>query len=93
MSKVLTILFSVFALCSVSVAQISTPAPSPSAILKQTVGLTEFTVDYSRPSMKDRKIFADDGLVPYGEIWRTGANNATTITGQRQRTENLTTGA
>jgi len=58
-------------------AQISTPAPSPSAKIMQTVGLTDFTVAYSRPSMKGRQIFG--GLVPYGEVWRTGANAATKI--------------
>jgi hypothetical protein len=59
-------------------AQIETPQPSPSAKLEQTVGLTEVTVEYSRPSMKGRKIFG--GLVPFGEIWRTGANANTKIT-------------
>lgn len=59
-------------------AQISTPAASPSAKVEQTVGLTQVTVEYSRPSKKDREIFG--GLVPYGEAWRTGANAATKIT-------------
>jgi hypothetical protein len=61
-------------------AQISTPSASPGAKFMQSVGLTEVTVEYSRPSMKGRKIFAADGLVPYGDIWRTGANSATKIT-------------
>lgn len=61
-------------------AQISTPAPSPGSKLMQTVGLTDVTIEYSRPAVKDRKIFAADGLVPYGEVWRTGANSATKIT-------------
>lgn len=60
-------------------AQLNTPAPSPAAKVMQTVGLTDVTVEYSRPSMKGRKIFAADGLVPYGAIWRTGANAATKI--------------
>jgi tetratricopeptide (TPR) repeat protein len=60
-------------------AQISTPAPSPASKLMQTVGLTDITVEYSRPGVKGRTIFAADGLVPYGEIWRTGANAATKI--------------
>ncbi|MEZ4811301.1 MAG: DUF2911 domain-containing protein [Allomuricauda sp.] len=59
-------------------AQIQTPAPSPGATLKQTVGLTEVTVEYSRPSMRGRTIFGD--LVPYDALWRTGANKNTTIT-------------
>lgn len=58
--------------------QITTPAPSPSSKLVQSVGLIDITVDYSRPSMKGRDIFGS--LVPYGEVWRTGANSATKIT-------------
>lgn len=61
-------------------AQLRTPAASPSAKLETTVGLTDVHVEYSRPSMKGRTIFAADGLVPYGDIWRTGANQATKIT-------------
>ena len=61
-------------------AQVSTPAPSPSAKVTQMVGLTEVTLEYSRPSMKGRTIFAADGLVPFGSVWRTGANQATKIT-------------
>jgi predicted negative regulator of RcsB-dependent stress response len=53
------------------------PAPSPSASLTQRVGLTDFTVEYSRPGVKDREIFGE--LVPYNEVWRTGANKATSI--------------
>lgn len=60
-----------------SVAQ-DLPAPSPKATLQQRVGLTDITVEYSRPSAKGRKVFGD--LVPYGEVWRTGANKATAIT-------------
>lgn len=59
-------------------AQIKTPAASPSSKLEQTVGLTDITIEYSRPSMKGRDIFG--GLVPYGEMWRTGANKNTMIT-------------
>jgi len=58
-------------------AQIKTPAPSPYSEVKQTVGVTEFTVKYSRPGVKDREIYG--GLVPYGEVWRTGANATTKI--------------
>ena len=59
-------------------AQLKTPQPSPSASIKQTVGLTDVTVDYSRPGMKGRKVFGD--LVAFGSVWRTGANKATAIT-------------
>jgi hypothetical protein len=58
-------------------SQIELPAPSPTATLSQKVGLTDVTITYSRPSMKERTIFGD--LVPYGKLWRTGANMATKI--------------
>jgi hypothetical protein len=58
-------------------AQLKTPQPSPTATIKQTIGLSEVTVVYSRPGMKERKIFGE--LVALGEIWRTGANGSTTI--------------
>lgn len=55
------------------------PAPSPLGKVHQRVGLTDIELTYSRPGVKDRTIFAADGLVPYGEVWRTGANARTTI--------------
>ncbi len=61
-------------------AQIKTPAPSPKSVVTQTVGLTDVTIEYSRPSMKGRTLFSADGLVPFGKVWRTGANAATKIT-------------
>ncbi len=61
-------------------AQIKTPAPSPSAKIEQTIGLTDVTVEYSRPSAKGRTIFGADALVPNGQIWRTGANSVTKVT-------------
>ena len=57
--------------------QMNTPAPSPFAKINQVVGLTEVTVAYSRPAMKGRKIMGE--LVPFGKLWRTGANRATKI--------------
>ena len=59
-------------------AQIDTPAPSPFSKIEQKVGLTDVTLEYSRPSMKGRTIFGD--LVPYGKMWRLGANMNTKIT-------------
>ncbi|MEJ0090828.1 MAG: DUF2911 domain-containing protein [Limisphaerales bacterium] len=53
------------------------PAASPACTLKQRVGLTDIEIDYSRPGVKDRVIFG--GMVPYGKVWRTGANQATKI--------------
>lgn len=61
-------------------AQIKTPSASPSSKITQSIGLTDVTVEYSRPSVKDRDIFGANGLVPYGKVWRLGANAATKIT-------------
>ena len=58
-------------------AQITTPQPSTSQTVIQTVGLTSLELSYSRPSMREREIFG--ALVPYGKMWRTGANKNTTI--------------
>lgn len=59
-------------------AQLKTPAPSPTQTTKQDFGLSSIELSYSRPAVKGRTIFGD--LVPYGKVWRTGANSATTIT-------------
>lgn len=59
-------------------AQVKTPQPSPKATVEQIVGLTSVDVVYSRPSAKGRIIFGD--LVPFGKVWRTGANENTTVT-------------
>lgn len=58
-------------------AQVKLPQASPRATVIQTVGLTDIEVDYHRPSVKGRVIFGD--LVPFGKVWRTGANENTTI--------------
>ncbi|MFN0158967.1 MAG: DUF2911 domain-containing protein [Bacteroidota bacterium] len=58
-------------------SQLETPQPSPKARIEQRVGIMDVAVSYSRPSVKGRKIFGD--LVPYGQVWRTGANDPTTI--------------
>jgi len=60
-------------------AQLKTPSASPLSTVTQTVGITEIKLTYSRPSTNDRLIFAKNGLVPYGEYWRLGANSPTTI--------------
>jgi hypothetical protein len=57
--------------------QLDLPRSSPNASVSQTVGITEITLRYSRPGVKGRKIWGD--LVPYGQVWRTGANENTTI--------------
>lgn len=59
-------------------AQVKTPQPSPASTVKQTIGLGEVTVEYSRPSAKERKVFGN--LVPMNQLWRTGANGSTDIT-------------
>jgi len=51
---------------------------SPNAVVGQTIGMTDVLITYGRPSVRDRDIFGD--LVPYDAVWRTGANEATTIT-------------
>ncbi|HYC27207.1 MAG TPA: DUF2911 domain-containing protein, partial [Chitinophagaceae bacterium] len=55
-----------------------TPQPSPPQTIRQDFGLSAVELSYSRPGVKNRKIFGD--LVPFGKVWRTGANQATTIT-------------
>ena len=70
--------FALMALFTMAEAQINTPAPSPLCKMTQTAGLTDITIEYSRPSVKGREIFGK--LVPYGEMWRTGANKNTMIT-------------
>ncbi len=57
---------------------------SPNAVVGQTIGTTEVTITYGRPSVRDRVIFGE--LVPFDTIWRTGANEATTITFSRDVT-------
>ena len=71
-----TLIAALSALPLLSVAQ-DLPQPSPKGSVEQVVGLTEIEVEYSRPSMKGRKIFGE--LVPFGEVWRTGANQCTII--------------
>ena len=75
------LLFACLALAAApAVAQIpvNLPQPSPKAKAAQTVGVTEMAVIYSRPAVKGRKIWG--GLVPYGTVWRTGANENTVVT-------------
>ncbi|HZJ60881.1 MAG TPA: DUF2911 domain-containing protein [Chitinophagaceae bacterium] len=70
--------FIVFAITfSVRSQSIKMPPPSPPQTIKQDFGISSIELSYSRPGIKGRKVFGD--LVPYGKVWRTGANNATTI--------------
>lgn len=77
MKKIILSLF-VASFAFSATAQIKTPAPSPAQKIEQTVGLTEVTLEYSRPSMKGRKIFGE--LADFGKVWRTGANENTKLT-------------
>lgn len=65
-------------ICSSTYAQIEVPQASPRAVLEQKVGLATLRVDYSRPSARDRVVFGN--IVPYGRIWRVGANESTKFT-------------
>ena len=67
----------VFLSFNMIIAQLEIPAASPKSTVFQTVGLTEISVEYSRPSVKNRNIFGS--LVPYDKIWRTGADESTKI--------------
>jgi len=77
MKKILsTLLVLVFAITLN--AQVKTPQPSPLGKIEQKVGLTDVSIEYSRPGVKGRKIFGD--LVPFDKMWRAGANSNTKIT-------------
>jgi len=78
-------IISAFAITALSLAglntqaqQLKVPAPSPGQTVKQNFALGEVSFDYSRPSVKGRVIYGD--VVPFGKIWRTGANATTKIT-------------
>lgn len=73
--KYLLPLLLIFCFCTLK-AQI-TPLPSPAATFSQTIGVTELFMEYSRPSIKGRKVFGE--LIPFQKIWRTGANASTKL--------------
>ena len=75
MRLIYTLCFSL--ICFYGFSQLKTPSASTASEVEQTVGLTEIEVDYNRPSKRGRDIFGN--VVPYGKIWRTGADNCTTI--------------
>jgi len=76
--KKLVLLLLVVGIVSTANAQIKTPQPSPFSTVEQKVGLTDVTLEYSRPGVKGRTVFGK--LVPFGKTWRTGANANTKIT-------------
>ncbi len=71
----LVVLFTVTSVSAQSAPEL--PAPSPLSRVEQRVGLTDFAVEYSSPGVKGRKIWGE--LVPFGTLWRTGANRSTKI--------------
>lgn len=77
MKKVFLVCITLF-FTNATFSQVVTPQPSPKGKNEQKVGMTTVTLEYSRPGVKDRIIFGD--LVPYGKLWRTGANENSKIT-------------
>src|SRR5690554_980332 len=78
MLKVFSALVLVIIFQSGAFAQLDIPRPSPTGKVTQDFGLNQITIEYSRPGVKGRVIYGD--LVPWGKLWRTGANAATKIT-------------
>ena len=76
MKKIISFLFTIL-LFQFSYTQLQSPVSSPRAKVSQIVGLVNINLDYSRPSKKGRTIFGN--IVPFDQIWRTGANQATSI--------------
>ncbi len=76
--KKIVLLFSLFVSMGTMAQGIKMPAPSPTQTIKQDFALSSIELNYSRPLVKGRKIFGD--LVPFGAMWRTGANGATKVT-------------
>lgn len=76
--KYLLLIIVLWSFCSIKGQNLQTPTLSPYSEIKQEVGLTEISLSYARPSANGRRIFGE--LVPYGEIWRTGANASTKLT-------------
>ena len=76
--SLLVAVFFVSGLHAQEAKKIEFPQASSAASVKERVGVTDVSVEYSRPNARERKIFG--GLVPYGQVWRTGANAATKIT-------------
>jgi hypothetical protein len=77
LSKYISVFILLFLITTMINGQNEPPRLSPKATVSQVVGYTEISIVYSRPGVKDREIWG--GLVPFNEVWRTGANEATTI--------------
>ena len=79
MKKMMLSALGLVLVAQLATAQMRTPSPSPAATVMQTIGVTDVTVKYSRPSLKGRTPFTGD-FVSNGKVWRTGANGATAFT-------------
>jgi hypothetical protein len=77
MKKTILIISFLFFTAIAIKAQVDLPRVSPNATVSQTIGYTNINIVYCRPAVKEREIWGS--LVPYGQVWRTGANEATTI--------------
>ncbi len=77
MKKILAVLIACIALLNLE-AQVATPASSPNATVMQQIGLAKITIAYARPSLRGRKMLGSPN-VPFGKVWRTGANKVTSI--------------
>jgi len=77
MKKYAFLAIAILFLTQISMAQIVTPAPSPLCKIEQRIGVTDFNLAYSRPSIKGRKVFGE--MLAYGDIWRFGANQPTKL--------------
>ena len=78
MKKIILLLMANATIFFAGAQSLKTPSPSTTQMVKQEFGLGSIELNYARPNMKGRAIFGD--LVPFGAIWRTGANSATTLT-------------
>jgi hypothetical protein len=78
MKKLIVALAALIGFTVTDAQSLTTPQASPTQTIKQNFGLSTIELSYSRPGIKGRKVFGD--LVPYGQVWRTGANNPTTLT-------------
>ena len=74
----LAVLLLAAALCNAQSTQLDLPRQSQHAVVTQRIGVTDITINYHRPLANGRKVWG--GLVPYGQVWRAGANENTTIT-------------
>ena len=75
-AAVIGVLF-VASMCQAQSAVLNIPRQSQHSVLTQRIGITDITINYHRPLVNGRKIWGD--LVPYGQVWRAGANENTTI--------------